>query len=177
MGKLLLLLAAGTLIPAALILPNLPKAMRPLLRKLQKDLETRPDAIHKSFRALKRRRLIEIRKKDDKTMLVLSELGKKRVLHFKEEGITIDKPKRWDGSWRLVLFDIPEKYKKEREAFRAKLKGLNFYQLQKSCFVHPYECKDEIDFITELFGISPYVNFVVARSVEGEGELRNYYNL
>src|SRR3989344_4593151 len=59
----------------------------------------------------------------------------------------IKKPARWDKLWRLVIFDIPEEERTGRMALAAKLKELGFYPLQKSVFIHPYECKDEIDFI------------------------------
>ena len=56
-----------------------------------------------------------------------------------------------DGEWRIVIFDIPEKFKKAREALRMKLKELGFLELQKSVFIFPYECEDEINFIVEVF--------------------------
>jgi CRISPR-associated endonuclease Cas2 len=59
----------------------------------------------------------------------------------------------------MVIFDIPEKKKRAREALRNKLKDLGFKELQKSVFIHPYECEDEIDFITKVFEIRPYIRF------------------
>ena len=29
---------------------------------------------------------------------------------------------KWDGEWRIVIFDIPEKFKKAREALKVKIK-------------------------------------------------------
>ena len=91
--------------------------------------------------------------------------------------MAIKKPRRWDGHWRIVLFDIPEKRRLGREALRSKLKQLGFYQLQKSCFIHPFECKSEIDFVCELFEVSPYVNFVVAKEIEGQTLLQKFFGL
>jgi CRISPR-associated endonuclease Cas2 len=91
--------------------------------------------------------------------------------------MTIEKPRKWDKLWRIVIFDIPEKRKAGREALRSKLKQLGFYQLQKSCFIHPFDCKSEIDFISEIYEVSPYVNIIVAREVEGAKQLRRIFNL
>ena len=71
----------------------------------------------------------------------------------------------------------PKKKKKGRDALAAKLKGLGFYPVQKSVFIHPYECKDEVDFITELFDIVPYVRFLRVRDVDIELDLKNIFRL
>jgi DNA-binding transcriptional regulator PaaX len=57
------------------------------------------------------------------------------------------------------------------------LRQLGFYQLQKSCFIYPFDCRSEIDFISEIYEVSPYVNFIVAREVEGAKELLKLFNL
>ena len=85
--------------------------------------------------------------------------------------------KKWDTYWRIVVFDIPEKHKKAREALRHKLKELGFYKFQKSIFVIPYECKDEIDFIIEIFQIRPYVRYIVAKTLDNEIHLKKIFDL
>ena len=69
-------------------------------------------------------------------------------------------------------FDIPEKFKKAREALRLKLKELGFKELQKSVLVFPYECEDEINFIMEIFLIRPFVRFIRAKSFTNEEQLK-----
>ena len=54
---------------------------------------------------------------------------------------------------------------------------MEFFPLQKSVFICPFECKDEIDFVTEFFGIKKYVRFVLAKNIENDEFLRSYYNL
>jgi DNA-binding transcriptional regulator PaaX len=43
---------------------------------------------------------------------------------------------KWDEKWRIVAFDIPEKFKTGRDALRRKLKEVGFHELQKKylCF-------------------------------------------
>jgi phenylacetic acid degradation operon negative regulatory protein len=131
----------------------------------------------RSVTYLKRKRLISIAERDGEQILTLSEDGKKRILQYDLDRIVIKKPRKWDGYWRLILFDIPEKQKLGREALRSKLKQLGFYQLQKSCFVHPFECRSEIDFISEIFEVSPYVNFILAKEIEGASQLMKHFGL
>jgi hypothetical protein len=179
LGKeILLMIAAGIAIPAAFLMPGIPIALNPLLRALTKQCALRKsEHFARSITYLKRRRLVSIAAKDGQQILTLTEEGKKRVLQFDLDKIVIKRPRKWDGYWRLVLFDIPEKYKLGREALRSKLKQLGFYQLQKSCFIHPFDCKSEITFISEIFEVAPYVNFILVKDLEGASQLVKYFNL
>ena len=53
----------------------------------------------------------------------------------------------WDGKWRMVLFDIPEKDKKLRDRLRRHLLGRHFGYLQNSVWVSP----DPLDFERGIF--------------------------
>ena len=175
---ILLMIAAGVAIPAAFLIPNIPIAMKPLLRALlKKNRVTRTKTLTRSITYLKRNRLVSVAYNGGQQILTLTENGRKRVLKFNADRMAIRKPRRWDGYWRIVIFDIPEKRRRGREALRNKLKQLGFYQLQKSCFVHPFDCKSEIDFVSELFEVSPYVNFILAKEIEGQTLLRKLFGL
>jgi len=175
---LLSMIADGVIIPAAFLEPVLPKAMRPLLNEFSKRCRIkRGEPFMRSLSYLYRKRLVSITEKDGQQILTISEDGKKRILHFDLDKLAIKRPIRWDGYWRMVLFDIPERKKQGREALRSKLKQLGFHQLQKSCFVHPFDCKSEIDFISELYEVSPFINYIVAKEIEGITPLLNIFNL
>ena len=79
--------------------------------------------------------------------------------------------------WRMVIFDIPEKRKKARNAINFKLKELGFYPIQKSTFIFPYECKNEIDFIGEHFFARKYISYIIAKYIDDEKKLRKLFNL
>ena len=176
--EILLMIAAGVAIPAALLMPNIPIALRPLVKLLSGECHTsQTQNFTNSISYLKRKHLVSLAEKDDQQILTLSEAGKKRVLQFNLDQIEIARPRKWDWNWRIVIFDIPEKRRRGREALRSKLKQLGFHQLQKSCFIHPFDCKSEIDFVSEIYEVSPYVNFIVAREVEGAHQLQKVFNL
>ena len=175
---ILMTIAAGEIIPATFLMPVLPKALKPLVGIWSRKYSARRSAnFIKSLSYLQKNRLVSIAEKDGQQILTLSEDGKKRVLRFNLHQMAIKKPKKWDGYWRIVIFDIPEGRKQGREALRSKLKQLGFYRLQKSCFIYPYECKSEIDFISEMFEVSPYVNFIVAKEIEGAPLLQKSFGL
>ena len=124
--------------PASFLMPVLPKAMRPLVYQFSKKCHSaKSENFIKSLSYLNKRRLVSIIEKDGQPIITLSENGKKRILQFNLDRMVIKRPVNWDGCWRVVLFDIPERKKQAREVLRCKLKQLGFFQLQKSCFVHP----------------------------------------
>ncbi len=107
--------------------------------------------------------------------IVLSEQGKRKVATFNVDNLTIKKPNSWDKKWRVVIFDIPENKKKARNVLRQKLRDMGFYCWQKSVFVYPYNCLNEIEFLVELFQIRPYVRFFEATKVMNESELQLHF--
>ena len=114
---------------------------------------------------------------DGTVKIVLTEMGRSKILKYDLDKIEIKKPAQWDKLWRLVVFDIPEDKNLGRKALAAKLKELGFYPMQKSVFIHPYECKDEIDFITEMFELTPYVRFLRVKDVDIELDLKERFHL
>ena len=173
--KILLLLSAGV----ALSLSRTPKQYFKIVKNFPKE-----------WREIKRRRLNEIIKefyndrlvsfkenKEGLAEIVLTKDGETKALRFKIDEIKIKRPAKWDGEWRIVIFDIPERFKKAREALRKKLKDLGFIKLQESVFIFPYECEDEIDFVVEVFQIRPFVRFVKAKSFTNEEQLKIKFGL
>src|SRR3989339_49786 len=88
----------------------------------------------------------------------------------------IDK-KDWDGKWRFIVFDVPEKFRTGRDALRWKIKKLGFYELQKSVFIFPYKCEDEINFIIEFFGIRKYVRYGIIDFIDNKAHLKQIFGL
>jgi DNA-binding transcriptional regulator PaaX len=58
------------------------------------------------------------------------------------------------------MFDLPVKYSKTRNSLRFKLKQLGFIQFQKSVWIYPYPCLDEILFIVDYHKIGKYVEIL-----------------
>ncbi len=114
---------------------------------------------------------------DGTKTIILTEKGKKRVLTFKSSTLTIPVPKEWDGFWHGVFYDIPEKHKLKRHAFRDKMSDLELFPLQKSVFVHPFPCRDQIDFLVESLELRKYVRYGILTGITNEEELLLCFNL
>lgn len=126
---------------------------------------------------LKNRGYIKIGLNENGFSVKLTNKGLSRSSYAAWRNLKIHQQKRWDGLWRLVMFDIPEKNKQAREALRQKLNLMGFYQLQKSVFVTPYECRKEIYFLKEIFNIKDDILLVVAKSFDGEDVVNKHFEL
>ncbi len=113
--------------------------------------------------ALKRLRLkgiIDADKKANEITYQLTESGKKQLELRK---LLMDES--WDGRWRIVIFDIPEKMKKVRNVFRSKLKEWGFEPWQKSVWASKKNITRPLrEFILEL-GIGEWVRVIEADNV------------
>lgn len=162
---------AGALIPALLSMTGEAKFKKRYSKKhLQNAIGT-----------LKHRKLIEIiQEKNGKTRVVLTNKGEKRVREFCFEELKIQKSKKWDKKWRVLIFDIPTKpkiYNKAREALRSKIKKVGFLQLQKSVWVYPYECEDEILFLSECYFVTRFVEILTVDKMLHEEQLKRKFKL
>ena len=95
----------------------------------------------------------------------ITEKGKKKLIEFDIETMQIPTPRKWDKKWRIVMFDFPIRFKKAREAFRYTLRDLGFKQFQKSTWIVPYPCTDEIEFIADYFAVGKYVDIIEAGKI------------
>jgi DNA-binding transcriptional regulator PaaX len=173
--KLLLLLAGGF----SLALSGTPVGYFKVLSQMSKEWNKINDnSMRKAIRSLYKSKLIKFKENPDgRIELILDEDGEHRALSYKLEEMKITKPKQWDGKWRVIIFDIPEHLKKAREALRGHLRQLQFYQLQKSVFVIPYECGDEIEFLIEIYDVRQYVRQLIATGLDNELHLKKIFEI
>ena len=173
--KLLLLLMGGL----TLSLSRNPRQYFRTLKAIGKGYaEIERQALKNAIVDLYKSKMLEQKENNDGSLtIVLTENGKRKALTYQIDEMKIKKAQKWDKKWRIVLFDIPEKKKKIREAVRHHLKNLNFFEYQKSVFVQPYDCKNEIEYIIEFYNIRKYVRFIIADSLDNELHLINHFKL
>lgn len=134
----------------------------------------------RKLRELQKRKLIEFKELSDGTIkITLSHLGKNLVRQYKLEGMKIKKPKRWDGMWRVIIYDIPQKQRKASNAFRMKIRELGLYQLQKSVWVSPYECLAETEFLCSVFDINidECIYYFKTKEIPQEKEIKKFFHI
>lgn len=111
------------------------------------------------FHAFKKRNLVEFVGENSEGEMVysLTNNGLKEAKRFLIETLELKPPKKWDGKWRIIVFDIPEKFKFRRRVLQEKLREIGFYPLQKSVLIHPFPCEAETEFLKDFFEVGKYV--------------------
>jgi len=134
--------------------------------------------VEDSLRYLKRQKFIEyVCEEGGREIVRITTKGKTKLRAFSIELMKIEQPKKWDGKWRLVMFDIPVRFKKGRIALWHHLKELGFFQFQKSAWIHPYPCEEEIIFIADFHGLGRYVDVLTVESFLEDQKLRKHFKL
>lgn len=179
--KVILAAGAGVAIGAVMLVPPLAITFKAIMeiimdRPWEKErLTTRK--VRRVLYNLEKKNLVSLKRVDEDLLVTFNDEGKKLLVKYKFDDLTIPKPEVWDRSWRIVIFDIPEKRKKAREVLREKLESLGFNQLQKSVFVYPYECQKEIDLVAKIYEIEPYVFFIRANYIDSERLVKAKFDL
>ncbi len=134
----------------------------------------------KKLAEFNKKKLVNFKELEDGTIKIeLTQAGKNIVHQYKLDDMKIPKPAKWDGQWRIVIYDIPQKFKKVSDAFRGKIKQLGMYQLQKSIWVYPYECINELDFLCSVFGLplEKCVLYFKADKLPNNNKIKEFFNL
>ncbi len=164
--------SAGVL-SVALVAPNALKMLKLFnLDKINKNKKER--SLNQSRIRLKEKGLIEY---DSKGFAYLTLLGQKYLRRIERIDFKIKKPKKWDGKWRILIFDISERKKRLRDQIRITLNEIGFIKLQNSVWVYPYDCEDLITLLKADMGIGREVVYIIADKIENDHYLRAYFKL
>ncbi len=86
------------------------------------------------------------------------------------------RPPVWDGKWRIVAFDIPEKIKKYRDALRYALATADYRRLQDSVWVGKYPLAGEVLELIDECHIGKYVCVFLSDTVDKEEEIARLFS-
>jgi CRISPR-associated endonuclease Cas2 len=130
-----------------------------------------------SVRRLIDNSLIKFEDTSQGRFLRLTEKGEQKLRQLENYNYQIEKPKKWDKRWRIIIFDIKEGRKGTREKLRLTLKSIGFVRLQNSVWVYPYDCEDLITLLKADFKIGKDVLYVIAEKIENDKWLKQEFNL
>ncbi len=175
MKATLALIAFGGVLTFAIIAPNAFSIFTRTLSRRKKERYEEYKKIWRNFNNLKKQRALEfVEEKDGYLVYRPTEKGKEKIKQLILDEMALTKPGKWDGKWSLVIFDIPETKKKTRDALRSKLQDLGFYQCQKSAWIHPFPCMEEIEFLKEQLNVKPFVKLFLIDEME-DGKALYYF--
>ncbi|MEK7200922.1 MAG: hypothetical protein AAB672_02230 [Patescibacteria group bacterium] len=125
-----------------------------------------------ALKSLEDKKFIQFWVENGKGKLVLTKEGRLHLASLRVKHIKLPHRNKWDGLWRIVTFDIPEKLKINRRRFARALNFAGMYNLEKSVFIYPHECKEQIFKIAELYEVKKYARYIVACSVDPDFKLK-----
>ena len=125
---------------------------------------------------LEKNGLLHLDTKGGASFVRLTEKGNRELAQYTAEAETL-KPKKWDGKWRLVIFDIKETKKGKRDRIRRNLARFGFEKLQNSIWVYPYECEDLITYLKADCKIDKEVLYIVSEKIPDDGWIRKKFGL
>lgn len=178
---ILILLGAGSFFAASLIMPGLPIALKPFLdekrkREANEWKKFNTWRLKQVLKRLHNQKIIEIVETNGEHIVKISDRGKKRILKFNIDDIELNQ-RSWDGKWRIIIYDIYTGKKQERELFRKTLKRLKFLKLQKSVYLTPFKCYDEIEYLRQVCNIENEVLILTVSGIENESAYKEYFGV
>ncbi len=84
---------------------------------------------------------------------------------------------KWDGKWRLIIFDIPEDTKAERNKLRRLLKINNFFKLQASVYINPYPLNREAIKYLQETKLIEYIRIIKVEEMDDDKALKKHFGL
>ncbi|NBV78119.1 CRISPR-associated endonuclease Cas2 [bacterium] len=123
--------------------------------------------VERSLKRLIERGLLEEVGKGASRSVRLTKQGELLVAKIELGKARLTTSRKWDGRWRVVVFDVPEKRRAARDRLRSVLKMIGFAKVQSSVWIYPYECEDIVRLIKANFILGREVLYVVAEEVEG----------
>lgn len=132
-------------------------------------------AIIRSIKGLEEAGLIESITSAQGSYARLTKQGKKKAMSVKLDSsdalIT-----NWDGKWRIILLDLPENRKNERESMRYLLKKAGFVCVKNSAWVSPYPFEHMFYNIKKDLGLTTEIMIIVTDNLDPETE-QEFLNL
>jgi phenylacetic acid degradation operon negative regulatory protein len=137
-------------------------------RQLVKNLGMLDREYYSSMQSLRRNGFI---RKINEDQFLITPKGIAKAQRFARERIVFNK-RDWKGMWILVIFDIPDNKKPQRNSFRSVLKRMGFVGIQKSVFIAPFDGQKQVALIRDELGIAEYVTILKASVSEVDSDLK-----
>ncbi|OGG52893.1 hypothetical protein A3H16_03445 [Candidatus Kaiserbacteria bacterium RIFCSPLOWO2_12_FULL_53_8] len=127
---------------------------------------------------LAQRKLVRFVERNGRKYMEITEAGR-QVLEMEQQKRTFEKRsrRRWDKRWRMIIFDIPEKYRATRSRLRVMLRSLGFVQLQGSVWVYPHDCEEVIALLKSELRVGASVLYTIVEKIENDAALKDHFGL
>lgn len=166
---------AGVLSVAA-VAPNVIQALamfeNGIIRKKRPEYVVRT-----AFGRLIEKGYLRVDKINGAKRVVITDAGKRALVKMIASSPDSRNHRRWDQRWRVVIYDIPERFKYKRHLLRTTLERFGFLKLQGSVWVYPYDTEELLKLLRAQFHIGKNVIYMVVEQIENDVTLRKHFGL
>ena len=135
--------------------------------KNSKDTKT-SYAITRSVKNLIESGCAEMLHSDNQDYLKITKKGKNKLNSIKLLGEDTLVPTKWDGFWRIIILDLPEERKNERESLRYLLKKANFVCIKNTVWISPFPYENLFTNIKKDLNLSTELMIIVTDKLDPE---------
>lgn len=127
-------------------------------------------AITRSLKGLREAGLVEQVSSPQNEYARITKEGKKKMHSLELENETTLANTSWDGFWRIILLDLPESRKSERESLRYLLKKAGFMCLKNSAWISPFPYEHLFANIKKDLGFETEIMIIVTQFIDDESK-------
>ena len=127
-------------------------------------------AVTRSLKGLQEAGLIEQITSPQNEYARLTKEGRKKMHTLQLDSDTTLVNTTWDGYWRIILLDLPENRKSERESLRYLLKKAGFVCLKNSAWISPFPFEHLFTNIKKDLGLTTEMMIIVTEHIDGESK-------
>lgn len=131
---------------------------------------------NRAIRYLAYRKQLKIAKEGDRVFIKLTKKGRLNALLQRIAQSEINK-RKWDGKWRIIVWDIPESSNHHRDHLRRFVKNLGFFKLQQSVFIRPYPIDGSAVTYLKESGLIKFIRILQVDQVDDDQFLRKHFGL
>lgn len=169
---ILITVATAGILTVAVLAPNALQFLNPFLK--QKKKYNLKYYLNQKAKKMIQDGLLKIETEAGKEFIALTQKGKNQLLYYQ---IKEKKKPRWDGKWRVVIFDVWENARSKRNLLRMEIKTFGFIQLQRSVWIYPYECAEFIELLKTDLSFGKNIRYMVVARLDYDENLRKHFSL
>ena len=128
-------------------------------------------ALARSIKQLVEAGCVEIHNSDNQKYLKITKKGQGKLNCIKLEGEEALVSSTWDGFWRIIILDLPENRKSERESLRYLLKKAGFICVKNTVWISPYPYEHLFTNIKKDLGLGTELMIIVTDKLDPETNL------
>ncbi len=131
------------------------------LIKLLKEFGHNDQSVRAAISRMNKQGWVQSRKEGNKSYYFLTDLGVKRIDEAARRIFKLQ-PSSWDGSWRMLLYTIPEEKRHIRDELRKELVWSGFGSSSASLWMSPNHLEEQVEVLIKKYDIKEHIHFFVA---------------